>query len=232
MLACARLGAIHSVVYAGMGVGALRDRIEDAGRQGRHRRATCGMRRGKAVDLTQHRRSGHGGSGAASRHLVSTRGQALNLRPHDVDFDELMEATSRPTWIPCRWTPSTRSTSSTPPAPRANPRASSMSTAATWWAPATICAPFTMSRTTTSFGPRRTSAGWWVTATSSTRRWSKASPRSSAKVRPTFPIPGVFWACVEKYGVNVMFTAPTAVRMFMKYGPEYVGASMTFPPCA
>ena len=31
MLACARLGAIHSVVYAGMGVGALRDRILDAG---------------------------------------------------------------------------------------------------------------------------------------------------------------------------------------------------------
>ena len=30
MLACARLGAIHSVVYAGMGVGALRDRILDA----------------------------------------------------------------------------------------------------------------------------------------------------------------------------------------------------------
>ncbi len=31
MLACARLGAIHSVVYAGLGAGALRDRIADAG---------------------------------------------------------------------------------------------------------------------------------------------------------------------------------------------------------
>jgi acetyl-CoA synthetase len=31
MLACARIGAIHSVVYAGMGVGALRARIVDAG---------------------------------------------------------------------------------------------------------------------------------------------------------------------------------------------------------
>ncbi|MDW8465285.1 MAG: AMP-binding protein [Chloroherpetonaceae bacterium] len=30
MLACARIGAIHSVVYAGMGVGALRTRIEDS----------------------------------------------------------------------------------------------------------------------------------------------------------------------------------------------------------
>ena len=30
MLACARIGAIHSVVYAGFSVGALRDRILDA----------------------------------------------------------------------------------------------------------------------------------------------------------------------------------------------------------
>lgn len=30
MLACARIGAIHSVVYAGLGSGALRDRIVDA----------------------------------------------------------------------------------------------------------------------------------------------------------------------------------------------------------
>ena len=31
MLACARIGAIHSVIYAGLGATALRDRIEDAG---------------------------------------------------------------------------------------------------------------------------------------------------------------------------------------------------------
>src|SRR5262249_58514036 len=30
MLACARIGAVHSVVYAGFSVGALRSRIEDA----------------------------------------------------------------------------------------------------------------------------------------------------------------------------------------------------------
>jgi acetyl-CoA synthetase len=40
MLACARIGAIHSVVYAGLGATALRDRIVDAGarcdRQRRH----------------------------------------------------------------------------------------------------------------------------------------------------------------------------------------------------
>jgi acetyl-CoA synthetase len=38
MLACARIGAMHSVVYAGFGATALRDRIEDAGAAGRDRR--------------------------------------------------------------------------------------------------------------------------------------------------------------------------------------------------
>src|SRR6202030_751021 len=31
MLACARIGAVHSVIYAGLGATALRDRIDDAG---------------------------------------------------------------------------------------------------------------------------------------------------------------------------------------------------------
>lgn len=38
---------------------------------------------------------------------------------------------------------------------------------------------------------------------------------------PDHPDPGALWQAVERYRVNVMFTAPTAVRMFMKYGPEW-----------
>ena len=50
MLACARIGAIHSVVYAGLGATALRDRIADAGAQV----LIVGdvtYRRGKTIDL-------------------------------------------------------------------------------------------------------------------------------------------------------------------------------------
>ena len=50
MLAVARLGAVHSVVYAGLGVGALRDRIEDAGAKVIIA-GDVGVRRGKAVEL-------------------------------------------------------------------------------------------------------------------------------------------------------------------------------------
>ncbi len=50
MLAVARLGAIHSVVYAGLGVGALRDRIVDAGAKVIIA-GDVGFRRGKPVEL-------------------------------------------------------------------------------------------------------------------------------------------------------------------------------------
>src|SRR6476619_2964627 len=35
-----------------------------------------------------------------------------------------------------------------------------------------------------------------------------------------FPDPGIAWRVVEKHRVNVIFTAPTALRMFMKFGGE------------
>ncbi len=38
---------------------------------------------------------------------------------------------------------------------------------------------------------------------------------------PDYPDKDRFWAIVEKHGVNVIYTAPTAIRTFMKWGPEY-----------
>ncbi len=37
---------------------------------------------------------------------------------------------------------------------------------------------------------------------------------------PDFPARDRFWAIVEKYGVNILYTAPTAIRTFMKWGDE------------
>jgi acetyl-CoA synthetase len=50
MLACARIGAVHSVVYAGLGASALRSRIEDAGAKAVIV-ADYGVRRGGRTDL-------------------------------------------------------------------------------------------------------------------------------------------------------------------------------------
>lgn len=38
---------------------------------------------------------------------------------------------------------------------------------------------------------------------------------------PDYPDPGRLWKIVEEYGVNVLYTAPTTIRMFMKYGEKW-----------
>jgi len=38
---------------------------------------------------------------------------------------------------------------------------------------------------------------------------------------PNYPEPDRWWEIIEKYGVTVFYTAPTAIRMFMKWGDEW-----------
>jgi acetyl-CoA synthetase len=38
---------------------------------------------------------------------------------------------------------------------------------------------------------------------------------------PTYPDPGRFWAIVDKYNVNIFYTAPTALRALMREGDEW-----------
>jgi len=38
---------------------------------------------------------------------------------------------------------------------------------------------------------------------------------------PDYPDRDRFWTIVEKYRVNILYTAPTAIRAFMKWGEEY-----------
>ena len=38
---------------------------------------------------------------------------------------------------------------------------------------------------------------------------------------PDYPDPGRIWDMIEKYGVSIFYTAPTTIRMFMKYGEKW-----------
>ncbi|MHB8919246.1 MAG: AMP-binding enzyme, partial [Desulfocucumaceae bacterium] len=38
---------------------------------------------------------------------------------------------------------------------------------------------------------------------------------------PDWPQRDRFWAIIEKFGINILYTAPTAIRAFMKWGPEW-----------
>jgi len=40
---------------------------------------------------------------------------------------------------------------------------------------------------------------------------------------PDFPDKDRLWQIVERYGVSILYTAPTAIRTFMKWGPDYPG---------
>jgi acetyl-CoA synthetase len=40
---------------------------------------------------------------------------------------------------------------------------------------------------------------------------------------PDFPDKDRWWSIVERYGVTILYTAPTAIRSHMKWGPEYAG---------
>jgi acetyl-CoA synthetase len=38
---------------------------------------------------------------------------------------------------------------------------------------------------------------------------------------PTYPYPNRWWSLVEKYGINVLYTAPTAIRGLMRFGEAW-----------
>ncbi len=42
-----------------------------------------------------------------------------------------------------------------------------------------------------------------------------------AEGAPDYPDAGRWWAIIERYGINILYTAPTAVRMFMRLGEEW-----------
>ena len=72
----------------------------------------------------------------------------------------------------------------------------------------------------TSTGAPPTSAGSPATATSSTGPLANGATSVMYEGTPDTPGRDRFWAIVEKYGVTILYTAPTAIRTFMKWGTE------------
>src|SRR5258708_11065418 len=92
MLACARIGAVHSVVYAGFSVGALRSRIEDA--QARViLTADVTYRRGTQVPLRAIVQESIAGLELVEKVVVLRRVKPMiELTEREVDFNELVQA--------------------------------------------------------------------------------------------------------------------------------------------
>jgi acetyl-CoA synthetase len=75
---------------------------------------------------------------------------------------------------------------------------------------------------TTSSGARPTAVGSPVTATSSTARCQPEPPCLMYEGAPNWPAEDRFWEIIEKYKVTILYTAPTAIRAFIKWGDQHV----------
>src|ERR1700689_2695418 len=90
MLACARLGAIHSVVYAGLGHSALRDRIIDAEAKVVIA-GDVGFRRGKTVALKAICDDAVDKLECVQKVVVFSRVKAELRAPREIDFNDLLK---------------------------------------------------------------------------------------------------------------------------------------------
>jgi acetyl-CoA synthetase len=223
MLACTRIGAPHTVVFGGFSAEALRDRMNDA--QAKLLiTADGGYRRGKVVRLKHFADEALEGAPSVEKVVVVRRvGPESHAAFHpqrDVWWHEAMAEASQK----CEPEPMDSEdllyilyTSGSTGKPKGIAH--------------TTGGYLTGVMTTTKwvFDLKGTDVYWctadvgWVTGHSYVVYGPLACGATTVMYEgaPDFPDKDRFWAIIEKYGVSVLYTAPTAIRAFMRWGEEY-----------
>jgi len=227
MLACARIGAVHSVVFGGFSSESLRDRINDAEAVAVIT-ADGGYRRGQIVPLKRFADEAVAQCPSVKHVLVVQRLTGTAAAESATEM-----CAGRDHW----WGDLLRDAAAvSPPEPMdAEDLLFILYTSGTTGKPKGIVHTtggyLTQASATCRwvFDLKEEDVFWctadigWVTGHS----YVVYGPLSNGTTvvmyegAPDWPARDRFWEIVERYGVTVFYTAPTAIRAFMKWGPEH-----------
>lgn len=222
MLACTRIGAIHSVVFGGFSAESLKDRIEDAG-------AVCvitadgGHRGGKIVELkaATDKALSHGCATIDKVVVLKRTGHDINVTANrDIWWHDLVEGQATqcdPEWVESEHPLFLLYTSGS----TGKPKGIQHSTGGYL-----LNAILTMKWV---FDIKDNDVYWctadvgWITGHSYVTYGPLAvgSTMLMYEGAPTIPHAGRFWKICQDHGVTIFYTAPTAIRALMKQGDEH-----------
>ena len=229
MLACARIGAVHSVVFGGFSAQSVADRIQDSQAK-LVITADGGFRRGAVVPLKQNVDDALVLKDSHGELLTKSIEKVIVLRRtnNEVQFQE-----GRDLW----WHSEVEKVDAHCPAEKMDSEAplfilyTSGSTGKPKGILHTTGGYLLYAKLTSKyvFDLRDEDVYWctadvgWVTGHSYVVYGPLANGATSLMYEgaPNFPEPDRFWRIVEKYGVTILYTAPTAIRTFMKWGVEW-----------
>ncbi|MBI4688048.1 MAG: acetate--CoA ligase [Nitrospirae bacterium] len=224
MLACARIGAIHSVVFGGFSAQSLRDRIQDC-KAKLLITADGGMRGGKVVALKANADEALHGCPTVEKVVVVQRTKS----------GEINMENSRDSWWHDEVNASDIKNYCEPEQMDAEDPLFILYTSGSTGKPKGVLHTTGgyMLYTTLSFKwifdyhdediHFCTADIGWVTGHSYILYGPLSAGATSLMFEgiPTYPNPGRFWDIVDKHKVNIFYTAPTAIRALMKEGEKW-----------